>query len=243
MSTAPQSSAPEPTRLAEPLTEPAAPTAPTTAPARPAVSPLVRLAIEAGPLAVFFVVNNIYGIMIGTAAFMAATSVSLTISYVLERRLPIMPVVGCFFVLLFGALTLLLDDDLFIKIKPTVVNLLFASILVVGLLLKRAVLKQLMGAVLELDDDGWRKLSARWAVFFVFLAILNEIVWRNFSTDTWVAFKVFGIMPLSLVFGAAQVPLILKHQLNADDASEAEAMPAAEKPIGAPADGSRDVAP
>lgn len=177
------------------------------------LNPLARLAIEAGPLVVFFVTNRFYGIMVGTAVFMVATAISVAVSYRLERRVPIMPLVGCVFVMVFGGLTLIMDDDLFIKIKPTVVNLLFAAVLFVGLALRRRYLKLVMGSVLQIDDDGWRRLTWRWAFFFVALAILNEIVWRNFSTDAWVNFKVFGLMPLSMVFGLAQVPLIMRHQL------------------------------
>ncbi|MCB9948725.1 MAG: septation protein A [Rhodospirillaceae bacterium] len=178
------------------------------------MSPFGRLALEAGPLLAFFIANNRFGIMTGTAVFMATTVVSLVLSYRLERRVPLMPVVGCFFVMVFGGLTLALDDDSFIKLKPTVVNCLFAAILFAGLAIKRPLLKLLMGTVLVLRDEGWRQLTWRWAFFFLVLAALNEIVWRNFSTDTWVNFKVFGILPLSLVFGALQVPLILRTQIH-----------------------------
>ena len=177
------------------------------------VSPFRRMAIEAGPLVVFFIANSAYDIMIGTAAFMVATAISLAVSLKVERRVPLMPLVSSVFVLLFGGLTLALDDDIFIKLKPTIVNLFFASVLLGGLLARKVFLKHLMGGILQLDDTGWRILSWRWMGFFVFLAIVNEIVWRNFSTDTWVSFKVFGIMPLSLVFGLLQVPVIQKHQL------------------------------
>ncbi|QJE73848.1 septation protein A [Aerophototrophica crusticola] len=188
------------------------------------MSPFVRLALEAGPLAVFFVVNSNAGIMAGTATFMVATTLALALSWKLERRIPVMPVVGCFFVLLFGGLTLWLHDELFIKVKPTVVNLLFAVTLFVGLALKRNLLKTALGAVLELDEAGWRILTVRWAWFFLLLAGLNEVVWRNFDTDAWVNFKVFGILPLTLVFSALQTPVILKHQLaKAEDGEPAPA--------------------
>ncbi|NNG05188.1 MAG: septation protein A [Inquilinus sp.] len=182
--------------------------------ARPAVSPFLRLALEAGPLLVFFVTNSLYGIMAGTAAFMVVMPIAVFASYRLERRLPIMPLVGCFFVLLFGGLTLWQGDELFIKLKPTIVNLLFAAVLFVGLALRRQYLKLLMGAVLHLDEEGWRRLTWRWAFFFLVLAALNELVWRNVSTDSWVAFKTFGIIPLTLAFGIAQVPLLTKHQIE-----------------------------
>ncbi|HEV7369714.1 septation protein A [Arenibaculum sp.] len=178
------------------------------------MTPLIRLLVEGGPLAAFFVTNAQAGIIAGTGVFMAATTVSLLFSWHLERRLPIMPLVGCFFVLLFGGLTVWLDDALFIKLKPTVVNLLFAAVLFAGLALRRNVLKPLLGTVLSLDEEGWRKLSLRWACFFVVLAVLNEVVWRTMATDAWVNFKVFGIMPLTLLFSALQMPLIMRHQTD-----------------------------
>ena len=173
---------------------------------------LARLAIEAGPLLIFFVTNNLYGLMVGTGCFMVATLASLLISLKVEKRLPIMPLVGCLFVLAFGGLTLALDDELFIKIKPTVVNLLFAAALIGGQLAGRNFLNLITGGMLHLTERGWQVLTWRWAAFFVVLAVLNEIVWRTVSTDTWVSFKVFGILPLTLVFAAAQTPLILRHQ-------------------------------
>ena len=187
------------------------------------ISPLTRLLIEAGPLAVFFVSNSQFGIMAGTAAFMAATMAAVTASWHLERKLPIMPMVGCGFVMLFGGLTLALDNELFIKLKPTVVNLLFATILFTGLGVKRNLLKPLLGSVMSLSDAGWRALSFRWACFFVVLAVLNEIVWRTMSTDAWVNFKVFAILPLTIVFSGLQVPLILRHQVEPDGSTGKEA--------------------
>ena len=182
-----------------------------------------RLAIEAGPLAAFFVANSQAGIMTGTAVFMVAISIAVAVSWRLERRIPIMPVVGAGFVLLFGGLTLWLQDDLFIKIKPTLVNLLFAAVLFVAHAMRRNVMKRLLGTVLSLSDEGWRTLSIRWAWFFLVLAVLNEIVWRNFSTDMWVNFKVFGIMPLTLLFSAFQAPLIMRHQLPEEPAESGPA--------------------
>ncbi len=184
---------------------------------------LVRLLIEAGPLAAFFITNSQAGIMTGTAVFMAAIVVAVGVSWHLERRVPIMPVVGAGFVLLFGGLTLWLQDDLFIKIKPTLVNLLFATVLFVAYAMRRNVLKRLLGTVLSLSDDGWRTLSIRWAWFFLLLAVVNEIVWRNLTTDAWVNFKVFGIMPLTLLFSALQAPLILRHQLPEQAAADGPA--------------------
>ena len=200
--------------------------------------PWIKLAIEAGPLVVFFLVNGRKGlpelrhlwlppgaepmaqqaIFEATGAFMLATVVALIAGWMTERKLPIMPLVSGIFVLFFGALTLVLADELFIKIKPTLVNSLVAVILFGGLLAGRSLLKPLLGAAVQLTDRGWRILTLRWAVFFVVLAILNEVVWRNFSTDFWVSFKLFGIMPLTLLFAAAQTPLFLREQVEDGEA-------------------------
>ncbi|MCU0733835.1 MAG: septation protein IspZ, partial [Hyphomonas sp.] len=118
------------------------------------------------------------------------------------------------FVIIFGGLTLWLEDELFIKLKPTIVNLIFASILLGGLRFGQSLLRHLFGEVFRLTDEGWRKLTLRWGLFFIALAILNEIVWRNFPTDTWVSFKVFGIMPLTMIFGIAQMGLLKAHELK-----------------------------
>ncbi|MCW5731131.1 MAG: septation protein A [Alphaproteobacteria bacterium] len=181
------------------------------------VHPLLKLAIEAGPLIVFFLVNARAGIFHATAAFMAAIVVSLILAYNLERRMPVMPLVTAGFVLVFGTLTLVLQDELFIKLKPTIVNTLFAAILAGGMLFGRPLLKPLFGAVLPLDNTGWSRLTWRWVWFFLLLALLNEIVWRNFSTDAWVNFKVFGIMPLTIAFSLAQLPLLQRHGLRAPE--------------------------
>lgn len=192
-----------------------------TVPAR-RLNPFVKLALELGPLAVFFLANGRVGIFNATAVFMAAVLVSLGVSYWLMRRLPIMPVITAVVVLIFGGLTLALQDEAFIKLKPTIVNLLFAGALLVGLLLNKPLLKIVLDAVFELTPEGWRKLTLRWALFFVFLAALNEVVWRTGSTDFWVSFKVFGVMPLTFVFALAQLPLINRHTPSeAADVAEA----------------------
>lgn len=173
----------------------------------------LRLGLEIGPLVVFFAVNARAGILPATAAFMVATVVALAVSYARERRFPVMPLVAGVFIMAFGALTLVLADDTFIKLKPTVANAFFALALFGGLALRRNLLKTAFGQAFRLDDEGWRRLTWRWAWFFAFLALLNEAVWRTQTTDAWVAFKVFGLMPLTLVFSLAQLPLILRHQL------------------------------
>ena len=171
----------------------------------------VRPLLEIGPLVVFFIVNNREGLMTGTAAFIVATAIAVPLNWYLEKRLPVMPLVGGAFVIVFGGLTLALDDSLFIKLKPTIVNMLFAVSLAAGLALGRNFLKILFGAALSLDDAGWKILTQRWIAFFIVLAILNEITWRFFSDDFWVSFKLFGAMPLTIVFSFAQLPLIKRH--------------------------------
>ena len=184
------------------------------------INPLLRLALEAGPLAVFFYCNAKFGIFTATGVFMVTTVVALAVNWALERRLPIMPMVSGGFVMVFGSLTLLLQDDLFIKMKPTIVNCLFAIALFGGLAFGKSLLKPMFGAAFQLTELGWRLLTYRWAFFFVALAVANEVVWRNFTTDTWVDFKVFGIMPITIVFTFAQMPLILKHQIPEEQAAE-----------------------
>ena len=185
----------------------------TTEPAeRAAPNPVLKFALEVGPLAVFFIGNSRWGIMTGTSVFMVATVAALGASFILFRRIPILPLATAVFVLFFGGLTIILDNETFIKIKPTVVNTLFGVIILGGLASGRSLLKPLLGTVFELTDAGWRKLSVRWALFFFVLAILNEIVWRNVSTDMWVNFKVFGIMPLTIVFSLSQVPLLTRYK-------------------------------
>jgi intracellular septation protein len=173
---------------------------------------LLKFIVELGPLAVFFIANARLGIYWGTGAFMAATVVSLAVSRAMLGRIPTMPLVTGLFVFVFGGLTIWLQDDHFIKIKPTIVNSLFAAALFGGLLSDRIFLKTVFGDVMKLTEEGWRKLTIRWGLFFVALAILNEIVWRSFSTDFWVTFKVFGIMPLTMAFAIAQVGLLKRYE-------------------------------
>jgi intracellular septation protein len=178
--------------------------------------PALRLALDLGPLILFFAVNALYGIFAATAVFMAAIAIALAASRLLTGQFARMPLVTAVFVLVFGGLTLWLQDETFIKIKPTVIYLLFAGILLGGLTVNRVFLQSLLGEMFSLTDAGWRQLTWRWAGFFMFLAVLNEIVWRSFSTDTWVSFKVFGLVPLTFVFAALQAGLLQRHAKPSD---------------------------
>jgi intracellular septation protein len=170
-----------------------------------------RIAVEWGPLLAFFITNARAGIFWATGVFMIATAVALAVSWLLVRRLATVPLVGAVFVAIFGGLTLWLQDETFIKVKVTLVNVLFGSILLIGVRFNRQFLKMLLGEALTMDDAGWRALSIRWGIFFFVLAALNEIVWRNFTTDLWVNFKVFGILPITFLFAIAQAPLMQRH--------------------------------
>jgi intracellular septation protein len=202
---------------------------PPNAPGRRQVNPLLKFALELGPLVVFFFANsrgqaiadavpalgNLGGpLFVATALFMVATVVALGVSYALTRSLPIMPIVSGLVVVVFGTLTLWLQDEVFIKMKPTIVNGLFAAVLLGGLAFGKPLLGYVFDQAFKLDDEGWRKLTLRWGLFFVFLAILNEVVWRMFSTDFWVAFKVWGTMPITVAFMLFQFPLLKRHSLE-----------------------------
>lgn len=195
---------------------------------------VLKMVLELGPLITFFVVNSRaeawdfgrfaplrgfedheIAIMSATMAFMLATVVALTISLIVFRRVPVMPLISGAIVIVFGGLTLYLQNDMFIKLKPTIVNLIFATALLGGLFVfKKPLLGLVFGSVIDVDEQGWWTLSLRWGLFFLFLAALNEIVWRNFSTDFWVAFKVFGTMPITVVFALCQLPVLQRHALE-----------------------------
>lgn len=179
--------------------------------AKPQLGPGLKLALDLGPLVLFFFANNRYGIFAATAVFMVAILIALAISYALTRHLPVMPMVSAVVVVVFGGLTLILQDELFIKLKPTIIYLLFAGVLLGGLAFRKPLLGMVFDSVFHLTEEGWRKLTLRWALFFLLLAVLNEIVWRTQSTDFWVSFKVFGVLPLTLVFAVLQYPLLQKY--------------------------------
>jgi intracellular septation protein len=182
-----------------------------TEPEAKAQSPFVKLLVDLGPLIAFFVAYGRAGIYWATGVLMLATVAALVASWRLLGRITPVPMLTAILVVVFGGLTFYLDDPSFIKLKPTIINLIFAAILAAGLLSGRPLLKLLLGEAFQLTEEGWRKLSVRWALFFVGLAILNEIVWRNFSESTWVNFKVFGIVPITIIFAMAQIGLIKRY--------------------------------
>jgi intracellular septation protein len=188
------------------------------------MGPRLNAAIEYGPLAVFLaayfighrILDDNGAIMLATAGIMAATVVALSIAWIVQRRIPKVPLVSGVLLMVFGGLTLWLKDPVFIKMKPTIVYLLFAVVLLGAAALQRPLLKSLLGTAWRLDDAGWNKLTVRFGVFFMAMAGLNELVWRTQSTDFWVTYKVFGTMGLILLFTMLQVGLIHRHQVTAD---------------------------
>jgi intracellular septation protein len=196
------------------------------------LNPILKLALDIGPLLLFFIANSKpalflpvvgpmlpasvaagerVGIFVATAVFMTTVVLALAVSYALTRHLPIMPLITAAIVLVFGSLTLVLHDELFIKVKPTIIYLLFGGVLLGGLAFGKPLLGAVFDSVFHLSEEGWRKLTLRWAVFFFALAVLNEIVWRTQTTDFWVSFKVFGVLPLTFLFAALQFPLMSKY--------------------------------
>ena len=206
---------------------------------RKQLNPLLKLALDLGPLVLFFwanakpalfaplltpwlpeslVTGQRAGIFAATAVFMVAVLIALVVSYALTRHLPMMALVTAVIVVVFGGLTLLLHDELFIKLKPTIIYVLFGGVLLGGLAFGKPLLGMVFDQMFHLTDEGWRKLTWRWALFFLALAVLNEIVWRNASTDVWVSFKAFGVLPLTFIFAAFQYPLLQKYAAPTDAA-------------------------
>jgi len=209
-----------------------------TADPKKQIDPFLKLAIEMGPLLLFFVVNfrpqlflplvapllpatiiesDHVGIFVATPVFMVAAVISLVVSYSLTRHLPVMAMVSIVLVLAFGGLTLYLQNATFIKMKPTVIYLLFASALFYGLIFNKPLLTIVFDAAFHLTDEGWRKLTLRWALFFLAMAVLNEIVWRTQTDIFWSGFKLFGAMPLTFVFAALQYPLMQRYAVTPDE--------------------------
>ena len=183
--------------------------------------------LELGPLVLFFIGNYFLGILWGTAILVVATLISISISLLFEKKIPLMAAFGCAAVVFFGMLTLIFDKDvaidsqseigvfLFIKIKPTVVSAMIASGLIFADFMRYNPLKSIMSSGINLTPKGWKLLSRLWIIMFISMAIANEIAWRNLTTDDWVSFKAFGIPVLSIVFALFSIPVIRKH--NQDD--------------------------
>jgi intracellular septation protein len=186
--------------------------------------PLFKLATELGPLLVFFAANAKFNLFVATGAFMVAIVVAMIASYVVVRHVPIMAIVSGVVVLVFGTLTLVLHDETFIKIKPTIIYSLFGLILAGGLVFNRSLIAVMFDQMFNLTPRGWRLLTIRWAVFFFAMAILNEAIWRTQSTDFWVAFKAFGVTPITALFAMIQFPLINRYAqpLASADAADSE---------------------
>ena len=179
------------------------------------MNPAVKLVLELGPLVVFFTANARWNIFVGTAAFMVAVLAAFALSYFLTRRVPLMALISAVVVVVFGGLTLMLHDALFIKLKPTIIYILFGTILLGGLAAGKPLLAIVFDQMLNLTEEGWRKLTLRWGLFFFTMAALNEVVWRTQSTDTWVTFKAFGVLPLTFLFAALQYRVLTRYEAPA----------------------------
>lgn len=178
----------------------------------------LRPTVEYGPIAAFFIAYYTADLFVATASIMIATVLALAISYIVERRIPMMPLITAGIVGIFGGLTLWLQDEAFIKMKPTIIQAIFGTVLIAGLIAKRLFLKTLMGAAWRLTDEGWRVLTVRFALFFFVMGALNEAVWRTQSTEVWVNFKVFGLMGLTFVFVMSQVPMLKRYVIEDESA-------------------------
>lgn len=176
----------------------------------------LKFLIELGPLILFFLVYAKFGIYTATGVLMVATVISLALSWMTQGKISVMPLVTAVIVCIFGGLTFWLNDPSFIKMKPTMVNVLFAAILGAGLYMQRPFLKLLLGEAIAMTDEGWRLLTLRWIAFFLGVAVLNEIIWRTMSEAAWVNFKVFAILPLTFVFAIAQVGLMKRHAIDTE---------------------------
>ena len=175
---------------------------------------ILKLFIDIGPLAVFFIFYTRSDLQSAILPFMIATIIAVVISYILENKIPIMPSIAAIIILLFGGLSIYFDNEVFFKMKPTIINIIFAIVLYFGIVIKKPFLKYVFGTALKLKDEGWSILTKRWIAFFIALAILNEIIWRTQTTDIWVNFKVFGILPITFLFTLSQFTIIRKFQIE-----------------------------
>ena len=173
-----------------------------------------KLLVDIGPLAIFFIFYTRSDLQSAILPLMIATIIAVIFSYITEKKIPIMPTAGALIILVFGGLTLYFNNDVFFKMKPTIINILFAGTLFTGNIINKPLLKLLLGGALKLQDEGWKILTKRWISFFIALAVLNEIIWRTQSTDVWVNFKVFGILPLTFIFTLTQFTIIKNFQFE-----------------------------
>ena len=179
--------------------------------------PIIKLIADFGPLLVFFIIyfSSENDLKVAIPPFIIATLISLIVIYFLEKRIPMVPLTGGILITLFGGLALYFDNKIFFYMKPTIINLLFAIVLFFGkFFTKKPLLKIFFQNAFNLEDEGWKKLNYRWIGFFIFVAVLNEIVWRTQSEAFWVNFKVWGLLPISFIFAASQFPLINKYKLK-----------------------------
>ena len=179
--------------------------------------PLVKFTADFGPLLIFFIIyfNNDQDLKVAIPPFIVATLISLLVIYFLEKKIPMVPLLSGVLITLFGGLTLYFDNKIFFYMKPTIINLLFAVVLLFGkYFTQKPLLKIFFQNAFNLEDEGWKKLNQRWIGFFIFVAVLNEIVWRTQSEVFWVNFKVWGLLPISFIFAASQFPLINKYKLK-----------------------------
>ena len=179
--------------------------------------PIIKFATDFGPLLIFFIIyfNNENDLKIAIPPFIIATLIALLVVYWFEKKIPMVPLTSGILITLFGGLTLYFDNKIFFYMKPTIINLLFAAILFFGkYFTQKPLLKIFFQNALNLSDEGWVKLNSRWIIFFIFVAVLNETVWRTQSEIFWVNFKVWGLLPISFIFAASQVPLINKYKLK-----------------------------
>jgi intracellular septation protein len=191
-------------------------------PAKHKLHPMLKLALDVGPLVVFVITYSRFDIFVATAVFMATTVVAMAVSYALTRHVTVMLVVTSVVILVFGTLTLVLHDETFIKLKPTIIYVLFGATLLGGYLLNKPLLAIVFDAMVHLTEEGWRKLTLRWAAFFLVMAVVNEIVWRTQTTQFWVNFKLFGFPPLTFAFAALQYRLLMRYATDQPN-PEAEA--------------------
>tara|TARA_E500000331_G_C17122702_1_gene654574 strand:- start:310 stop:858 length:549 start_codon:yes stop_codon:yes gene_type:complete len=179
--------------------------------------PIIKFITDFGPLLIFFIIyfNNDNSLELAIPPFIIATIISLIIVYFLEKKIPIVPLSSGILITVFGGLTLYFDNKIFFYMKPTIINLMFAGVLFFGkYFTKKPLIKIFFQASINLEDEGWRKLNSRWTLFFIFVAMLNELVWRTQTEAMWVNFKVWGLLPISFLFIASQISLINKYKVK-----------------------------